>query len=254
MIRRFWDRWANSAHQPDRVRQVDNWAGIIQDLIFPPTCILCGDQGGGSMDLCPPCRDSLPYLETGCRVCGLPTTGSADMTCGACLQTPPPYDRMIAVFRYEEPVRHLIQSLKFGSHHANARILGCLLADRVKANGSELPDVIIPVPLHTARYRERGFNQSLEIARVVSGLTGISVDYSLCRRTRHTGAQARLTAAERRGNVRNAFHIKAAPSHRHVAILDDVVTTSATVSELALALRRAGVGMIDIWACARALP
>lgn len=160
---------------------------------------------------------------------------------------------MLAVFRYEEPVRYLIRGLKFNARYSHARLLGSLLADRV-GRLTRPPEAIIPVPLHPSRYRERGFNQSLDIARAVARETGIPADPAACRRVLATNAQTGLTARERRRNIRRAFAVVKPLPYRHVAILDDVVTTGATAWELAKTLRRAGVAeCIEVWACARAI-
>lgn len=126
-----------------------------------------------------------------------------------------------------------------------------MMAEKLAAI-QEKPDAIVPVPLHPGRYRKRGFNQAVEIARTVSRRLDISLDLDSCRRIRATPAQAELPARQRRTNLRNAFSIDAAIEHRHVAVLDDVITTGATVKEMAAALHRAGVARVDVWACARA--
>ena len=130
-------------------------------------------------------------------------------------------------------------------------MLGDLLADAVNAQAVK-PEVIIPVPLHSSRYRERGFNQSLEIARILSRRLVIPLDYRSCSRIHATQAQTQLDAKERARNLKKAFAITKPLPYTHVAILDDVVTTGATVNELAKMLRQAGVKRIDVWACARA--
>ena len=252
-IQRSWQEWTEHLRQPKNQEQVYSWSRIIQKLTFPPTCLLCGDQGEENLDLCRKCRESLPYLHNTCRTCGLPLTQPDLNSCGACLREPPPFDRMISTFRYEEPIRHLIQSLKFGSRHANARLLGALLAESIDPT-EPLPEVVIPVPLHPLRYRERRFNQALEIARAVTGRLNLPLDYRTCHRIRPTNAQARLHADDRRKNIRQAFAVSSPLAYRHIALLDDVVTTGATVRELANTLRRAGADQIDIWAFARALP
>lgn len=252
-IKRSWHEWTEHLRQPKNQEQVYSWPRIIQKLAFPPTCLLCGDQGEEDLDLCRSCRESLPYLNNTCQTCGLPLSQQDLPSCGACLREPPPFDRMICAFRYEEPIRHLIQSLKFGSRHANARLLGALLAESINTTQA-LPEVVIPVPLHPLRYRERRFNQALEIARAVTGRLNLPLDYRTCHRIRPTNAQARLHADDRRKNIRRAFAVSSYLPYRHIALLDDVVTTGATVRELATTLRRAGADQIDIWACARALP
>ena len=232
---------------------IDDWPRIIQNLIFPPTCLLCGDPGDGGWDICPACLKSLPFLENACPVCGLPLSSPTASVCGDCQNAPPPQDRLITPLRYEEPVRHLIKGLKFGSRLAHARLLGALLAERVERR-PDLPEVLLPVPLHPSRYRERGFNQALEIARVVARRHNLALDYKICRRTRPTHAQAQLHAKERRENLRRAFQLTRDLPWRHVAIIDDVVTTGSTVAELASILRQGGASLIEVWACARAMP
>jgi ComF family protein len=230
---------------------VNNWPFIILDWLYPPTCLLCGDPGSDRLDLCKPCADSLPYLEVTCPRCALPLASSGPSLCGACQKKPPAFDAAFALFHYQEPIRHLIHALKFTARYAGARLLGALLAERL-AGRNDLPEAIIPVPLHAGRYRERGFNQAIEIARTAARRLEIPLDLRACRRIRATAAQAQLPAKERRKNLRRAFAARPDLSHRHVAILDDVVTTGTTVNELAKVLRQAGAERIEIWACARA--
>ncbi|MGI9213825.1 MAG: ComF family protein [Methylococcaceae bacterium] len=230
---------------------VNNWKTIVQDWLYPPTCLLCGDPGAHGLDLCLPCMDSLPYNTLACSRCALPLTSRSEhLLCGQCQQDPPAYDSAEAVFRYEQPVCHLIQALKFGGRHACARTLGLLLAERVSQQ-PEHPEVIVPVPLHPRRYWERGFNQSAEIATELSRHLGIPMDVHLATRIRHTPAQAGLSAKDRKLNLRKAFRIRTHRLPAHIAIVDDVVTTGTTVNELAAALRKAGVRQIAVWAVAR---
>jgi len=148
-------------------------------------------------------------------------------------------------------MRHLITTLKFGSHYKNARLLGLLLADHLKKT-AQRPDLILPVPLHKSRYRERGFNQAIEIAKTVSKELQIPLDLSSCLRHRHTPHQIALTAKQRHLNIKNAFSIRKPIHAQHIAILDDVMTTGSTAHELALLLKKAGVSRVDVWICARA--
>jgi ComF family protein len=240
-----------ASRQPDFADRMNKWAGIIQDWLYPPTCLLCGDPGYYGQDLCEPCLRSLPFLVVACPRCALPLAGPEPHLCGACQKKPPAFDAAFALFRYEEPVRHVVQSLKFGARYPAARLLGGLLGEALRSRG-DYPEAILPVPLHGSRYRERGFNQAREIARGVSGLLDIPVDASACRRVRATAAQAMLPAKERRRNLRRAFEASAPLPYRHVAILDDVVTTGTTVNEMARALRRAGAERVEVWACSRA--
>lgn len=230
---------------------MNNWLSIIQDWLYPPTCLLCGDPGAAGRDLCRPCADALPYNRSACPRCGLALTTLQTVECGRCQRHAPAFDATRALFRYEEPVRHLIHALKFGAHYPCARLLGSLLADALR-DMEDKPALLIPVPLHPSRYRERGFNQATEIARTLSRRLRIPLDPTCCTRVRPTQPQAELAAKQRARNIRKAFGTLRAPAADHVAIVDDVVTTGATVNELAKALRNAGVSRIDVWACARA--
>lgn len=246
----FRESSAALLRQLKRPGGVNDWPRIIQDWLYPPTCLLCGDPGDRSLDLCRPCADSLPRIGTACPRCALPLAASGLFLCGACQKRPPAFDAAHALFHYQEPVAHLIRGLKFGARYAGARLLGTLLTDHL-AERAGRPEAIIPVPLHSGRYRERGFNQSIEIARTVSRRLHLPLDLESCRRVRATPAQTRLPAGERRKNLRRAFAADPLP-FRHVAILDDVVTTGTTANEVAKALRRAGAERVEVWACARA--
>lgn len=202
-------------------------------------------------DLCEACANSLPRNHPACPRCALPLAFDSAEPCGECLKRPPAFDRSFALFHYEEPARHLITTLKFHARYPCARLLGDLLADAL-ADREDPPGLIMPVPLHSSRYRERGYNQTLEIARTLSRRLHIPVDYQSCIRARLTLPQTQLKAKERRRNVKKAFALARPIEADHVAILDDVITTGATVNELAKLLRKAGVGRIDVWACARA--
>lgn len=230
---------------------MNKWPNIIQNWLYPPTCLLCGDPGGEDIDLCPDCLKSLPYNIVACPHCAIPLETSVPEICGSCQKSPLVFHSAFALFRYEEPVRHLIHSLKFEARYPCARLLGVLMAEKLAAL-NEKPRAIIPVPLHSSRYRRRGFNQAIEIARTVSCRLGIPLDLRSCRRVRPTAAQTELSAKQRRKNVRNAFAVETAIEHRHVAILDDVITTGTTAGELAKILSQAGVPRVDVWACARA--
>lgn len=230
---------------------MNNWLTIIQRWLYPPTCVLCGDPGQDDLDLCGACRQSLPYRDVACRRCGEAVASERDLICGSCLRHPPHFDATVAAFDYGEPVRDLILGLKFHRRYPYGRLLGMLLADHLAGRG-ELPECIIPVPLHAARYRERGFNHAAEIAREVARQLHLPVDLTAARRIRLTQPQVGLEADERKRNLRGAFESRLKQPLHHVAILDDVVTTGATVGELARVLKQAGVARVEVWACARA--
>lgn len=232
---------------------VYNWINIIQEYLLPPTCILCGNTGFNGRDICASCYLRLLRNNRCCYRCGgiFETSTASPMLCGHCLSSPPAFDETYAPFIYQGEMRHLITSLKFGAHYKNARLLGLLLSEHLEKT-AQRPDLILPVPLHRARYRQRGFNQAIEIAKTVSRQLQIPLDLTSCLRHRDTPHQTDLTAKQRRKNIKNAFIIIKPIQAQHIAILDDVMTTGSTVQELACLLKKTGVNKVDVWVCARA--
>jgi ComF family protein len=181
----------------------------------------------------------------------LPAEAPTGGICGACLKKTPPFERCLAPLLYQHPVGELVSGLKFQQKLSHGRVMAALLLDYIEQELDEPPQLLIPVPLHKDRLRERGYNQALELARPLSRRLGIPLDYRSCRRIRSTKPQSALQIKERRKNVRGAFEIKGEIPARHVALVDDVVTTGNTVRELALLLKRHGVRRVDVWAVAR---
>ena len=205
------------------------------------------------MDLCYPCYTQLAKNTQCCYHCARPLDIPAHLSplCGRCLSHQQAFDATVAPFIHHGAVRHLIAGLKFSADYKNARLLGRLLAERQIQN-SQLPDCLIPVPLHKARYRQRGFNQSIEIARAVGKVLHLPVDVNSCIRHRDTPHQTQLTAKQRCTNMKNAFSLVKPITAKHVAIIDDVMTTGSTVHELAVLLKKSGVARVEVWVCARA--
>lgn len=229
--------------------KVNRWLKFIQDLLHPPRCLLCDSPGQAGLDLCQACFSELPWLEGACRQCAFPLSDS-DLVCGACLSKPPGFDRTRALWHYRPPVQGLIHTLKFQGRQDLARVLGEIMARCLWP--VSLPDCLVPVPLHPARYRTRGFNQALEIARPIARQLKIPLCPKLCHRVRITPPQRILDAKERRKNLRGAFQATETLSGCHIAIVDDVLTTGATAHEVATALKQAGAVQIEVWVLARA--
>jgi ComF family protein len=162
------------------------------------------------------------------------------------------FDAAQALFLYQPPVDRLIQNLKYHRQLSLARVLGNLLAKHLDANMTIRPDILVPVPLHPARLRERGYNQSLELARIVARRFDLPLTTHAVKRVRATPPQTTLTSSERRRNVRNAFHTVSNFSGKRVAIIDDVMTSGHTANALAKCLRRAGAINVMVWVVARA--
>jgi len=230
--------------------------GPLIRLVYPPRCLLCASPGHNGADLCQHCQQSLPFNQTACIACALPLPAniSVGASCGRCQKKPPRYDQAFSVFSYEQPVIWLIQQLKFNEKLAHARLLGELIAESACVSKlAELEDAcILPVPLHKKRLRQRGFNQSIELARGVSKKTGWPMELHRVQRVRETSAQTGLDAKARRKNIRGAFEVIEALPWKHVVIIDDVVTTGSTANELSRVLKKAGVLRCTALSLARA--
>lgn len=238
--------------QPPLRRWVDTSRRWLAQTLWPPSCILCGGRGDVGIDLCRDCAADLPRNETACVICAEPLSeAGTPQVCGACLCDPPPFGSSFVPFRYAYPLDHLVQGLKFRNELACGSVLGHLFARCLLARGEPLPDAIVPVPLAPRRYRQRGYNQASELALAIRRATGIAVTSNVAIRQRETAEQAGLDRKARRRNVSGAFAAVVPLRVRHVAIIDDVVTTGSTVRELAEVLRQAGAEQVAVWAIAR---
>ncbi len=231
-------------------RQVNKWVRSDRFSFWPASCVLCGGNDPSGRDLCPPCAGELPYAAGACHVCGLGLSQAG--VCGNCLKHPPAYDHTLAVFEYCSPVDRMVQGLKFSGRLYFGRILGQMMAECIADRCDKRPDCIVPVPLHARRLRERGFNQAQELARPVAQALGLPLDVHLCQRARSTAPQTGLDAKSRQKNLKGAFTVTRENAYRHVALLDDVMTTGSTMEALAAELKRSGVERVDVWLCARA--
>nr|WP_051240121.1 ComF family protein [Arenimonas composti] len=252
-------------------------------LLWPPCCVVCGGPGAGGRDLCAECVAALPWNIGACPRCALPMTpqagpdkysdpGFSPRFCPDCRESPPPFARTVAACRYGFPLDRLLPRFKFHADLAAGRLAAQLLGDAVAAAdaagavgafeavgavaaGPVLPPpVLVPLPLHTARLRERGYDQALELARPLARRFGLLLRADLLRRVRATAPQTGLHAGERRRNLAGAFVVRPGPLPPRVVLVDDVMTTGASLGEAAATLRAAGVAQVEVWVVARALP
>jgi ComF family protein len=219
---------------------------------LPQQCAFCVAPCGDAL-VCIPCLLALPRIEGACPRCALP--GSGGGICAACLYRPPPFAAAFAAFVYGYPVDRLLHAFKYGGHLAHADFFAAAVGECVlqRPAGMPWPEALTALPLAPSRQRERGFDQAAEIARRVARITGVPM-VSCLRRTRDTQAQAALPWQRRADNVRGAFAGNAAVTGRRVALVDDVMTTGATLAAAATALLRAGAGSVEAWTVARTLP
>lgn len=221
---------------------------------IPSCCLLCNQRSNTGIDLCTACLQQLPWLNRGCEQCAQPLNSERPSTrfCGVCLSKPPAYDSTLAPFSYQDTIITLIARLKFNNNLSVGRVLGELMARHIKANTpADMPLLLLPVPLHPKRLRQRGYNQAIIIAEHLSKQLKIPLNRIACKKIRHTATQSRIDAKHRHANLDHAFEISPQNLPTHVAIIDDVMTTGATVNALSIALKHAGVAKISVWCCAR---
>lgn len=231
----------------------------ILDFFLPPKCPFCGRRPDSPEPEgpCSACLSRLKFLRSPrCPCCGVafPSPSDSDHLCAECLTEERPFRRARAVCAYEGLIIEVLSKLKYGGLTRLAKPLGKLLADYQDPEFSlSESDLVVPVPLHPARLRERGFNQSVLLARQVSRRCSIPINFTALHRTRQTQPQTQLSGAERRKNVRGAFEVRKTKEveGKRILLIDDVFTTGATSQECASALREAGASEVHVLTLAR---
>ena len=239
-------------------------------LHLPQQCLCCKAPAMRTLALCEACEANLPWQPPSCSRCGLwqaeqithTRMVNADIPpfiCMNCRHVPPVFDHCTSVFAYEAPISTMINRFKEHGGFKEARCLGYLLQSAFRQHYAEQeiapPAFLLPVPLHAGRLRKRGFNKSAMLANTLSKRIGIPVLHHVCQRRASAHAQRGLNASARQENLRRVFMAGreiAQISQQHVAIIDDVVTTTATVSAMSAVLRSQGAARIDVWCIARA--
>lgn len=212
--------------------------------------MLCADGAGGDLAICQPCLDDMPWQHpSACPQCALPAYD--DQLCGNCLQSPSAFDSTRALFRYDYPLDAMLQRYKYQQTLHIAKTFSRLMQTRF--NYSQQFDRIIPMPLHPKRLAERGFNQSLEIAKLLAKALNIPLDITSCNRIKFTPPQASLPLKARIKNMRGAFRCQQDLSGQRIILLDDVMTTGASLHELASTVKSAGASHVECWVVARTL-
>jgi ComF family protein len=197
--------------------------------------LLCHEPTPKRLPLCDDCEPILPWIKNN-------QTNYSHY-----------FNKLVILFEYDFPINKLITQLKFQHQLPHANLFGKLLTSKIKQSyqNTPLPSLIIPVPLHFKRLKERGFNQALEIAKPISKKLKIPLEKTICYRKKYTEAQSALSQKERRTNLSNAFALIKNIPDKHIALVDDVITTGQTLNELAKILRENGAEKIDVWCCAQ---
>ena len=236
------------------------WLHRLLDRLLPCPCLLCGSDldAHSHARLCHHCAQALPQLdEHRCHCCSLPLPGNA-YVCGQCLGERASFTTSLIPYRYAYPLDGLIHRFKYRQQLSAGQCLGELLLahvqERIGDNPGLRPDLLVPVPLHWRRRWQRGFNQSAVIATQLGAQLHLPIT-TICQRRQHTHSQQGLNRRERLRNLRQAFHLNpkqlATIQGKHLALVDDVVTTSATARCLSDLLIKAGAARVDVWALAR---
>ncbi|QMU62043.1 MAG: ComF family protein [Gammaproteobacteria bacterium] len=227
-------------------------------LLYPKVCLHCNDAGHNGMDLCERCLQRLPWVEYACSRCALPLQSGKASVCGACSNRELYFDHASTPFQFDGFIRDAIYQFKFNNKLNQGKLLAELLLQHIEEKQLEVPELIIPVPLHKKRMRQRGYNQALEIARIISKELakewGSQLDYDIVYRNRDTSVQMDLPAKQRHKNVKGAFSVNENSTvlkNKQVCIIDDVMTTGNTVNEMAKCLKEAGVDRVGVWCIAR---
>jgi ComF family protein len=221
--------------------------GLLAGML-PQTCFLCGTGSGAGL-LCSDCAAELPILPAGaCPICALPC--GEGRACGPCQRHPRAFDRTVASFLYDFPIGEMVQALKYGHRLQVAGFFADTLTARL-AGDEALPDLILPMPLHPDRLRQRGYNQAAEIARPLARQLGRGLALTTLVRDVDTPPQVGLPWKARAANVRGAFRCVEDLEGLRVAVVDDVLTTGATLHEVARCLKGRGAAWVENWVVAR---
>lgn len=229
----------------------------LVDALIPSLCLLCRRAVRGRKPLCRACEQCLPWNRVACVRCAMPLPVAVSMAasiCADCLQAPPLFDRALCAFRYEEPIAGLLNRYKHNDQLACGYWLAHGLAQRIREHyqteNIALPDCVLPVPLHWRRMQRRGFDQGYEIARVLARQLCLPLSMAL-QRQRNTQSQQGLNRAQRHSNLHAAFVLRQPLPYCRVALVDDVLTTGSTATEITRVLYAAGAAEVHLWALAR---
>lgn len=222
---------------------------IAQSFRLPTICALCNQFHTGSTAVCDFCIQLMAPLGPSCQHCAYPLFHSQYALCGACIKKPPPIDRAYIPYRYQEPLRGLLHEFKYHKGLYLASSL-CNLMYQALPLITGTPQCLIPVPLHAEKLKQRGFNHTVVLTKLLAKKVQLPFDLKSCVKIKNTVPQASLSGDKRRNNLTKAFEVKPLP-YDHVILIDDLLTTGSTANALALTLKRSGVQRVDVWCCAR---
>jgi len=231
------------------LKSVRATALALLEWVAPPCCLLCRLEVEYRHGLCQGCWAKLPVNEIHCERCALPM--AHESLCGHCQRCPPVFDSVIAPLCYQDPIDQMLCALKYHQQLSFARTAAGLITDTVRESGEPRPDLLVGVPMTHRAVRKRGLNQAVFLARLIGRQLGIPAKSTLIKKLRETDRQSTLNASKRQRNLKGAFHCKGSLEDKHIALVDDILTTGATANEISKVLKAAGANRVDIWVCAR---
>ncbi len=235
------------SHYPCDIRKIRECIHKVVEVLIPDRCCLC--HSVSKEGYCNNCRLFFPWIRNGCQQCG--TSLASGFLCGQCQKRDSYWNEAIIPFLYTDPISSQIHELKYQGKFSAAAALARMLASTVIKRSSALPDMIIPVPLHSRSLKKRGYNQSTLIARSLGKILGIPINEEVVVKSRYTESQTRLDQGARRANIEGAFDVVKYSHGGSIAVVDDVITSGATIREVCKTLRRSGYDQLSIWAVAK---
>ncbi|MFC3909524.1 ComF family protein [Legionella dresdenensis] len=226
-----------------KITSIPHW------LRIPAICVLCNHYYHGDFAVCSPCYQLFGKITNPCIICSMPLASGQSLQCGNCIRQKPAFDRIYTNYLFEDPLRTLVHWYKYQQSLFLRSLLIQLMLDALPV-GIYQPDCLLPVPMHPERLRQRGFNHTVELARLLARKLKIKFDLALCEKTVNTAAQVELSGEQRKNNLKRAFKVRV-NDYRHVTIIDDLITTGSTANELAAALKQSGIERVDVWCLAR---
>lgn len=234
---------------PTIVRQ--KLRSITQSLSLPAICILCNQFHKGQFAVCKECINMFMPLENACVYCAFPLFERSYLICGKCIKSPPCFDNTYISYTFEEPLRSLLHQFKYHNGLYLCSFLSHLIIKSL-SDSYNLPECLIPVPMHPDKLKLRGFNQAALLTKQIAKTLNLPYDLHSCQKIINTVAQAQLDGEQRKKNLRGAFQMKSNP-YQHIALIDDLLTTGSTANEIARILKKSGIKKVDVWCCARTI-
>jgi ComF family protein len=239
---------------------VRNFYTFTKQLLVGSSCLVCHQENCNRQGLCDDCMATLLAggVRSGCITCGAVVVEENQQVCEGCILIPKPWDSLIICHRYDQIIKQLLWQYKFHGDFMAGAILAKVFSKRLKqlieTQVVIRPDILLPVPIHQKRLRQRGFNQTAYFAKMIGREIGAQVNGRMISRVKYVKPQAGLSRAQRLMNVKNAFQVKSANNYQHVAIIEDVVTTGSTVLAMTEALLQTGkVHKVSIWSLAKSI-